>query len=57
MQHVYDQCKKKSICEGGDIMDQQFDANLSNQDEQRDTKKVSEMCFNVEIMLHIILAK
>eukprot|EP00795_Rhopilema_esculentum_P016726 gene16726-8179_t len=39
MQHVYDLCKTKSVCEGGDIMDQQFDANLAGQDEQRDTKK------------------
>ena len=45
MQHVYDLCKSKNICEGGDIMDQQFDAALANPDEQRDPKKVSESMF------------
>ena len=41
---MYDLCKTKSVCEGGDIMDQQFDANLAGQDEQRDTKKVKHDC-------------
>lgn len=40
---MYDLCKSKNICEGGDTMDQQFDANLASQDEQRDAKKV---CIN-----------
>eukprot|EP00794_Sanderia_malayensis_P011224 gene11224-12403_t len=38
LQHVYDLCKSKKICEGGDIMDQQFDANLASQ-EQVEQKK------------------
>ena len=32
-QHVYDLCKAKNICEGGDVMDNQFDANLPNGEE------------------------
>ena len=47
MQHVYDLCKAKNICEGGDIMDQQFDAALANPDEQRDPKKVNESIIEV----------
>ncbi len=39
LQHVYDLCKSKKVCEGGDIMDQKFDANLANQ-EQGEEKKV-----------------
>ncbi|XP_057301652.1 DNA-directed RNA polymerase II subunit RPB1-like [Hydractinia symbiolongicarpus] len=35
--HVYDLCKSKNICEGGDIMDQQFEANLTS-DEQPEKK-------------------
>ena len=35
---MYDLCKGKSICEGGDIMDQQFDANLVNNEEQAEKK-------------------
>ena len=41
MQHIYDVCKAKNICEGGDIMDQQFDANLANPEEQAEKKQVS----------------
>jgi len=37
-QHTYDLCKGKNICEGGDIMDQQFDANLANGEEQPEKK-------------------
>ena len=39
-QHVYDLCKSKNICEGGDVMDQQFDATLSNQQEGEPPKQV-----------------
>lgn len=35
---MYDLCKGKNICEGGDIMDQQFDANINN--EEQAEKKV-----------------
>ena len=40
-QHVYDLCKGKNICEGGDTMDQQFDANVAGEEQQGD-KKVSQ---------------
>ena len=32
-QHIYDLCKAKNMCEGGDIMDNQFEANLANGEE------------------------
>ena len=36
MQHIYDLCKSKNVCEGGDTIDKKFD--LTGLDNEEETK-------------------